>query len=91
MNISTDDKFAALRKLLSTEAAKHGDGIEVQSRRGTNIVGISIYNLAGGYHSVENEWMDDELDGLPVDEALTKAWSIAFAKAEYADRAQNEK
>ncbi len=85
------DQFYALQRLLTKEAARHGDGVEVQDRRGTGIVGISLYSLSGGYHSVENEWMDDKLDGLPIQQALTLANGIAFDKAEFADRAKNEK
>lgn len=85
------DQFYALQRLLTKEAAKHGDGVEVQDRRGTGTVGISLFSLSGDYHSVENEWMDDELDGLPISEALTKAWSIAYSKAEFEERAKNEK
>lgn len=91
MGLTNDQLFAQLQRLLTKEAARHGDGVEVQDRRGTGTVGISLFSLTGDYYSVENEWMDDDLDGLPIREALTKAWSVAYAKAEFEDRARNEK
>lgn len=86
-----DDDFARLQRFLTKEAARNGDGVEVQNRRCSGIVGISLFNLKGGHHSVESEWIDDELDGLNVKDALRKARSIGFAKAEFIDRAKNEK
>lgn len=65
-----DQQFSQLRCLLIREAARHGDGVEVQDRRGTGVVGISLFSLTGGIHSIENEWMDEELDGVPVSTAL---------------------
>lgn len=82
--------FQALQHLLSNLAAEHGDGVEVTSRRGTDMVGISIYSLSGGYSSIHNDWID-ELDGLLVDQAYLKALSVAYDIAEKAERSKNEK
>lgn len=76
--------------MLTELAAKDGDGVEVTSRRGTDMVGISIFALDGGYPSINNDWMDD-LDGLLVDQAYSMALSIAYDIAEKAERSKNEK
>lgn len=82
--------FNVLQRLLTNLAAEHGDGVEVTSRRGTDMVGISIYSLSGGYSSIHNEWMED-LDGLMIEKAYSYALSIAFANEEKLERSKNEK
>ena len=82
--------FSVLQRLLTELAARHGDGVEVSSRRGTNMVGISLFALDGGYPSINNDWMDD-LDGLSVGQAYLKALSVAYDIAEKAERSKNEK
>lgn len=70
-------EFDHLVKLLTAAAEAHGDGIEVQDRRGTGIVGISLYSLTPGKSpALATAWMHD-LDGLSVAEALIVVHSEA--------------
>lgn len=82
--------FNVLQRLLTELAKRHGDGVEVSSRRGTEMVGISLFSITGQYPSPKNEWMED-LDGLMIEKAYSYALSIAFATEEKLERSKNEK
>lgn len=67
------DHYDQLQRLLSTEAAAYGCAVEIQLRRGLNVVGISIWRVSGGgQHAIQIDWMAD-LDGLSTSEALAVA------------------
>lgn len=66
------DAYSQLVRLLRPIAMQHGCIVEVDDRRGLNIVGITIRLAPDAKNPSPGEldWMDDELDGLTFEDAL---------------------
>lgn len=66
------DAYSQLVRLLRPIARQHGCIVEVDDRRGLNIVGITIRvdPSATDPSPRELDWLDDEIDGLSFEDAL---------------------